>query len=106
VQTRFQRKSLLSSLFVLSIQTFSIFIFLVSVKVLPLVSIIGIVAIVAAVVSVNQQNIAKTGLIILLLLSSIMSLAIYWAISLESYSKWIYRRKKQLQLKLECKTPA
>jgi BASS family bile acid:Na+ symporter len=35
-----------------------------SVKVLPLVSIIGIVSIVAAVVSVNQQNIAKTGLII------------------------------------------
>jgi bile acid:Na+ symporter, BASS family len=35
-----------------------------SVKVLPLVSIIGIVAIVAAVVSVNQQNIAKTGLLI------------------------------------------
>ncbi|HWO75403.1 MAG TPA: bile acid:sodium symporter family protein [Bacillus sp. (in: firmicutes)] len=35
-----------------------------SVKVLPLVSIIAIVAIVTAVVSVNQQNIAKTGLII------------------------------------------
>ncbi|MCM3571100.1 bile acid:sodium symporter family protein [Neobacillus mesonae] len=35
-----------------------------SVKVLPLVSIIAIVAIVTAVVSVNQQNIAKTGLLI------------------------------------------
>ncbi|AZU62747.1 bile acid:sodium symporter family protein [Neobacillus mesonae] len=35
-----------------------------SVKVLPLVSIVAIVAIVTAVVSVNQQNIAKTGLLI------------------------------------------
>lgn len=53
-----------------------------SVKALPLVSVVAIVAIVAAVVSVNQQKIAETGLLILLVVilhNSLGYLLGFWA---------------------------